>query len=619
MSEECAKRRFYSREYNEKEQKFNTINHLESKSIKNINKNLASNKNVNVLLLDRKKNLKRKNKFNDISKLNESELIEININRFMNNTTEKNTLFPTKSINQSLNNEEQFSSLIKEDVNEFNKDSIEHYFIIKFFESITTTVEVRTEGEINQTVIFTQPPEIIFLSNGTKSEFEREVNRDSETSKKNDLIRNVVYFQKEIKYYHSNQSKVSRWISKIDYLYIQIVSYIYSLILNLLILITLDGDTMISNDNDKNGIQERRKNIEPIQSLIDKSLSKWEEIYNLICFVFASLNGIFIFLWIYFKMPLYYKIDRLKYMEENNIPNKKQLKIYQKIYIILIMTIYKRNCITTLIYEFIFSLIGAFMKRGEMIYAFLLLPIIDLNNILKNIIISMKLQYKEVCLTFFFAAIIMYVFSNLIYFFFNEDYSQVIEYKKDNVCKTLIFCFMNTLDSGLRARGGIGDSAIRISFCKHKMHYIKRLIVDDLFFLLIVIIAIDLVFGIILGAFTTLRNKEQRHSTDKKRHCFICHVNKNVLEKNRENFNEHRNKTHNLWNYVYYMITLKLSYPHDLNEINSYAIKKIENKDISWMPTFKDLNYKEKRKNDDFDEELKIEEENINKYYIRTY
>ena len=213
----------------------------------------------------------------------------------------------------------------------------------------------------------------------------------------------------------------------------------------------------------------------------------------------------------------------------------------------------------------------------------------------------------------------MYVFSNLIYFFFNEDYSQVIEYKKDNVCKTLIFCFMNTLDSGLRARGGIGDSAIRISFCKHKMHYIKRLIVDDLFFLLIVIIAIDLVFGIILGAFTTLRNKEQRHSTDKKRHCFICHVNKNVLEKNRENFNEHRNKTHNLWNYVYYMITLKLSYPHDLNEINSYAIKKIENKDISWMPTFKDLNYKEKRKNDDFDEELKIEEENINKYYIRTY
>jgi hypothetical protein len=304
-------------------------------------------------------------------------------------------------------------------------------------------------------------------------------------------------------------------------------------------------------------------------------------------------------------------------MEINNIQNKKQLNIFQKIYIIIKMTIYERSYISTLIYEFIFSLIGALMERGEIIYAFLLLPIIDLNNILKNIIISMKLQYNAVCLTFFFAAMMMYVFSNLIYFFFNEDYSQEIEYQNDNVCQNLIFCFMNTLDSGLRARGGIGDSAIRLSYCKHKIHYIKRLIVDDLFFLLIVIIAIDLVFGIILGAFTILRHKEQRHRMDKINRCFICHANKNAVEKNMENFNEHRTKTHNLWNYVYYMITLQLSNQRDLTAINSYAIKKIENKDISWMPTFKDLNYK--GKNDDFEEELKVQEENINKYIAKAY
>ena len=68
-----------------------------------------------------------------------------------------------------------------------------------------------------------------------------------------------------------------------------------------------------------------------------------------------------------------------------------------------------------------------------MAYAFLLLPVIDLNNILKNIIVSVKLQYNEVCLTFFFAAIIMYAFSNIAYFFYKEDFSQEIEYKNDNV------------------------------------------------------------------------------------------------------------------------------------------------------------------------------------------
>jgi hypothetical protein len=259
------------------------------------------------------------------------------------------------------------------------------------------------------------------------------------------------------------------------------------------------------------------------------------------------------------------------------------------------------------------------MKRGEIIYSFLLLPVIDLNNILKNIIVSIKLQYNEVGLTFFFAAIIIYVFSNLAFFFFNNDFHQEIEYRDDNVCKNLIFCFMNTLDSGLRARGGIGDSAIRISYSRNKIHYIKRIILDDIFFILIVITSIDLVFGIIIGAFATLRNKEQKHSSDRKKHCFICHVNKNTLEKNRQNFYEHRAKVHNLWHYVDYMITLKYSDFHDLNSINSYAIQKIENKDISWLPTYKDLRNNGKNgKNGDHDEELKVEEENVNKYFVKT-
>ena len=617
ISEEAAKRKFYFRELNENKEKFNILNKTENKLV-----NKIASTNLNTHLLDRKKKVKNKSKFSDNNlKINESELMDININKIRNTTTEKKSFFSINMINQRNKKKPNFSSLIKENINEFNKDSIENYFIIKFFESITTTVEVRTDGAINQTVIFTQPPEVKYLSNGTKSEFEREVNRDSETSKKNDLIRNAVYFEKEIKYYQRKQSRISSWISKIDFLYVQIGSYIYALFFNLLILLTLNGDVKITFENKEIGtIKSRRTDINGINDSIDNSIYKWGIFYNLLCYIYVSLNGICIFLWIYFRMPLYYKIDRLKYMEENNILNKKHLKFYQKIYIILVMTIYKRDYITTLIYEFIFSLIGAFMKRGEMIYAFMLLPIIDLNNILKNIIISMKLQYDDVCLTFFFASIIIYVFSNLVYFFFNEDFSQEIEYRNDNVCKTLIFCFLNALDSGLRARGGIGDSAIRLSYNRNKIHYIKRIIIDDIFFILIVIIAIDLVFGIILGAFTMLRNKEQKHMADKKNHCFICHVNKNTLEKNRQNFNEHRTKTHNPWNYVYYMITLKFSDPHDLNAINSYAYKKIENKDISWLPTFKDLTDKGKNgKNDDFDQDLKVEEENINKYFVKLY
>ena len=67
------------------------------------------------------------------------------------------------------------------------------------------------------------------------------------------------------------------------------------------------------------------------------------------------------------------------------------------------------------------------------------------------------------------------------------------------------------------------------------------------------------------------------------------------------------------------MIFLKLSNIHDLNSINSYARDKIDNKDVSWLPSFKDLinNAKNNEEKDKIeDENFRIEEENINQHYI---
>jgi inositol 1,4,5-triphosphate receptor type 3 len=272
-------------------------------------------------------------------------------------------------------------------------------------------------------------------------------------------------------------------------------------------------------------------------------------------------------------------MDKIKYFEENI--HKKTLNICDKLYIFIVMTLWNRNYIYSLIYGLIISILCSILQRGEIILPFLLLSIVDLNVTLKNVILSIKLRHKEFTRAMFLAFIFMYSMSNLAFFFFNSDYIEELDYYDDNYCKSLKFCVFNAIDNGLRARGGIGDSGKRISFMKNKNHYIERLILDDIFFLLVVIILIDLVFGIIIGEFDALRGEEQKHETDRLYHCFICHVNKNTLEKNRQNFYVHVNKIHNMWNYVSYMILVKLSNLHDLNSINSYVRNKIENKDIS--------------------------------------
>ena len=516
-----------------------------------------------------------------------------------------------------LNNHYNNNKSIKKyrlNISNYDKDLLEKYYIEKFFEDITSKVEICTNEGINKFVIYTKLPVMQFLSKETKIDFKENVNRDNETTKKYDLIRYIQYFLKEIKYYKKYHNKWDFWFLKIDFYYLDVLSYLVALINNLILLFTLEGDNQITNFN----LKERHQNKYIIQNLIDTSINKWSLTYKVISYFYLLLNGVLIILWIFFKLPLYYRIDQIKYREIFKIYKNRKLCFYDKIYILFKMNFFGRNYIFLLIYEFIINIICLSIKNSHIIYSFLLLPIFYLNKTLKNIMTSIRLNFIQFCLTFCLAFIIIYIFSNFYFFFYNSDFIVELNYHNDNYCKTLIFSFLNALDNGLRARGGIGDSAKRISYIKNKNHYLFRLILDDLFFLLIVIIMIDLVFGIILKSFDELRHRSQKDYSDKKNYCLICHSNRGVLEKMRINFNDHVKIVHNIWNYVEYMISLKLRDIHDLNAINQYVRSKMDKNDISWLPKHKDEFKKNDNYNDIDDNNIIVYLENFDNYKIKV-
>ena len=539
---------------------------------------------------DRKTTKKNLQKITDLHCEEEDQLLERN--KEDSDSSKKNNL------NNNLN---------------YEKDILEKYYIERFFENITTTVEVRTNEGINKTVIFTRLPAMHLLSKGTKIEFKRNVNRDNETSKKNDLMKYIEYFIKEIKYYKKYNNKWDVWFSKINFSYLELVSHFVAIIYNLILLFTIKGDTQITSSDT---LKDRRQNKKKIMYFIDISIHDWNLIYYVFNWIYLALNGVFIFLWMRYKLPLYYREDKINYREIFKKDKHKKLNIFEKIYVLIKMCIFGRNYIKMLIYEFILCIICLIIKRSEILYPFLIIPIIFINKTLKNITISIRLNFKQFCLTFCFSFIIIYVFSNLYFFYFNSDFQNELNYYNDNYCKTLAFAFLNALDNGLRARGGIGDSAKRISFLKNKHHYLLRLIVDDFFFILIVIIMIDMVFGIIVKSFDELRYRNQKFHSDKKNHCFICHSHRNTLEKMRKDFNDHVKRTHNVWNYVEYMILLKFKDVHDLNAVNQYVRGKMDRKDISWFPTYKDIN---EENNIDFeDKNLSVYHEKVENYKMKT-
>lgn len=91
---------------------------------------------------------------------------------------------------------------------------------------------------------------------------------------------------------------------------------------------------------------------------------------------------------------------------------------------------------------------------------------------------------------------------------------------KERACDTLIMCIITTLNQGLRNGGGIGDVLRRPSM-KENM-FVGRVIYDLLFFFVVIIIVLNLIFGVIIDTFADLRSEKQNKEEVLKNTCFIC-------------------------------------------------------------------------------------------------
>ena len=129
---------------------------------------------------------------------------------------------------------------------------------------------------------------------------------------------------------------------------------------------------------------------------------------------------------------------------------------------------------------------------------------------------------------------------------------------------------------------------VRISYMRNNINYATRIIYDVTYFLICIIVMIDLIFGIILGTFSQMREQERKKEIDRVNHCFICHDTRANVEKKDEDFTKHRESRHNLWNYVNYMLYLEFTPFYTLNAINNYARVNLDEKNIGFLPSCQD-------------------------------
>ena len=446
-----------------------------------------------------------------------------------------------------------------------DESKLEAYYVIKLFKEISKHVLVKIKPEAPPTfVIYTVHPYSKYLSSDSKDEFLRKVDRTNRYSKLYDLITNSEYFKLEIIYNwnYLRKNPILRKSTEINYHMIGYITFIISLILNVILLFSL-------HDQGKSFYG-----------------SNTIQVIDIISYIMIIIVSFIVIFWFLTKYLLYYEIEKAKYKEEHydkNILDDNQLSFFDK-FTIKWQAIMGKGELTPFLFYIIFTVLGT-IEHLRFFYCFSLFSVVSLNQTLSNIAQSLILKGNSLAWTVLFTIVLLYEFAGWAFYYQRDRFYETEgRDKPDQMCQSLLYCFLTMINNGMRWHCGVGKITRSESYILHFWPFVHRFAFDLLFFWLIEAIMLKIVYGIILDSFGELRQAHYLIEQDMANNCFICNVEKDECEKNNISFYEHCNEVHNVWDYAFYMITLRMQDPTSLNSLNTKNRKRIMEKGVDWLP-----------------------------------
>jgi hypothetical protein len=239
------------------------------------------------------------------------------------------------------------------------------------------------------------------------------------------------------------------------------------------------------------------------------------------------------------------------------------------------------------------AVLGAYVNK--LYFAFLLLDVVDRYKELNNVLRSISRPAKALGVTTLLYLIVVYVFAVVGFFFFREDYTpdELTEAQREGrapyTCQRLFQCFLVSLDQGLKSDGGLGGFLRQLPLGA-SAHSYGRLAFDVMYNILLVVLLLNLVFGVIIDTFASLRTDDQEKKLDMQGRCFICSIDAYTFDRaTKRGFHDHISRDHNMWHYLYLFVHIRKKRITDYNGLELFLAMRMAKKDMSFFPTHRAL------------------------------
>lgn len=118
------------------------------------------------------------------------------------------------------------------------------------------------------------------------------------------------------------------------------------------------------------------------------------------------------------------------------------------------------------------------------------------------------------------------------------------------------------------------------------------MLIDVGFLVVVIIVLVEVVFGIILDSFADLRSQKETNERLSHTKCFICDIDKDRFDvKANEgiSFERHVQGEHNMWNYVYFLIYVFHKDPTKFTGTEQFIYNMARAKNLSFFPVLRSL------------------------------
>jgi hypothetical protein len=269
-------------------------------------------------------------------------------------------------------------------------------------------------------------------------------------------------------------------------------------------------------------------------------------------------------------------------------PQSKHMRDYAILYDLLIVRDYLRNHLILTVFCFL----GYFVNVE--FFTLELLDVVPISPVISDIIKSVTAPGKALGLVFYLFCVTVMIYASFGMTHFESSFlvpqfiSENGSYKEYKQCGSMLQCFYAVFHEGLSEAGNLKEF-LNIALVGDQT-FPMRTVFDSIFFVWVGIILLNVITGLMVDTFSSIREEKQSRAIVLANDCFVCGTLRHSYEdlalgNEAPTFDQHLSEDHNLWTYVHYISYLKKKDPTEDSGIESYVRQQLSEYSMQWIPT----------------------------------